>query len=678
MLYLRERPRNDQNLKAQEIGVLNLCTQDIFSRSINLLHSRYNYYRFEICGGIVTKEVTRIMAGPGTGKTTALMTRIKQRLETGIYDPKRTLLVTFTRISASDLKASLQEKNIPGADDIYAGTLHAFCLGVLHRFEYFSFAGRVPRILMKFENRFFLEDLFGNVKILSRQLKAFEAGWAREQDQEPGWATSPEDQKFNIDLNDWMRFHECMLISEIIPQTLQYFRANPLLPALKAFDYLLVDEYQDLNKAEQSLIKLLSADLPLTIVGDEDQSIYQNLRYSHPEGISQLHEFYRPEPVKDENLDICRRCPQTVVTIANSLISKNKHRLMRQLEIDPTKVKGAVHLVQWNNFDEEAVGIADYVNTRVIRDHLNLGDILILCPRRQLAYKIRDILRNLGHETHSFFSEEILDGDSKDLNDSQAKQTFTLLQLAVNHNDRVALRCWLGFGHHELRRSEYKRLRDYCQQNSRSPFDVLEDVLTGKLSINGNVKGLIERFELLKQRLGAVNGMSIQANFDSLFPVTEEWATPFREIMGTIGSETTLEDIRDRLILEISQPEVPTDVQFIRIMSLHKSKGLSAKEVIITGWIEGLIPARPDDDLTQIEKDLYMEEQRRLFYVAITRTRESLVLSSVAKVTAKLAYKIGAQIRGSGQGEKPTITSRFFGELGPLCPRVIDGNHWTY
>jgi superfamily I DNA/RNA helicase len=113
--------------------------------------------------------------------------------------------------------------------------------------------------------------------------------------------------------------------------------------------------------------------------------------------------------------------------------------------------------------------------------------------------------------------------------------------------------------------------------------------------------------------------------------------------------------------------ETPTDVDYVRIMSLHKSKGLTARVVIVMGCVEGFIP-RDEFDAVQAERQRILEEQRRLFYVALTRTTETLVLSSVTFIPMNQALAMGLGV-GGGQVQ----TSRFINELGPTRPNPIAG-----
>jgi DNA helicase-2/ATP-dependent DNA helicase PcrA len=112
----------------------------------------------------------------------------------------------------------------------------------------------------------------------------------------------------------------------------------------------------------------------------------------------------------------------------------------------------------------------------------------------------------------------------------------------------------------------------------------------------------------------------------------------------------------------------------VRVMSLHKSKGLTSKVAIVAGCIEGLIPTT-DSDHTPAQAQANLHEQRRLFYVSMTRCREILLLSSVLRLPVDLAYRIGARVLGR-RGTCRTIASRFLGELGPASPAPVAGEDW--
>lgn len=124
----------------------------------------------------------------------------------------------------------------------------------------------------------------GGKRAVKRLKVAYEAAWARLQHHQPGYALSPADAAFQADLLAWLRFHDAMLIGEVIPQLHEYLSSNPAAQERQEFSHILVDEYQDLNRAEQGVVDLLSDAADVCIVGDDDQSIY-SFKHAHPEGI---------------------------------------------------------------------------------------------------------------------------------------------------------------------------------------------------------------------------------------------------------------------------------------------------------------------------------------------------------------------------------------------------------
>ena len=131
-------------------------------------------------------------------------------------------------------------------------------------------------------------------------------------------------------------------------------------------------------------------------------------------------------------------------------------------------------------------------------------------------------------------------------------------------------------------------------------------------------------------------------------------------------------ELRDALLAAITQPELPTHVDYVRVMSLHKSKGLTADLVIVAGAIQGCIP-RIDQELSGAELQRHHEEQRRLFYVAITRPRRMLIVSSARAVPRSAAYQMGVPVRGRDPHNAITIASEFINELGETRPATVRG-----
>lgn len=615
----------------------------------------------------------RVLAGPGTGKTFALKRRLARLLQSGV-SPSRILVCTFTRTAANDLQEAVSVLGIEVAKAVHAGTLHAYCFSLLSRADILRLTGRVPRPLLEFEQRFLLEDLrdttLGGVNNCRDLLKAFNAAWARSQVDQPGWAASTIDQAFHDKLKNWLYFHEAILIGELVPETLRYLRDNPASEDRQAFDHILVDEYQDLNRAEQDLLNLMAESGALAVIGDEDQSIY-SFKYAHPEGIANFND-YHPNTL-DASLHVCYRCPSLVVEMANHLISHNRNRLPRRLQPFSGNPEGEVYVVQWNNTQQEADGIAHFIHKRVRDGHVEPGKVLILAPRRQFGYAVRDALNNIGISAHSFFQEETLDGDPKSLAGCKAQQAFALLTLLSNPEDRVALRCWCGFGSNSLRSGAWQRLREHCEQSGESPRIALERLVSGTLRISRS-GDLIARFKQLKEKLSELRGLYGLDLVNNLFPTCDDWAVSLNQ-MATSAEATNLDasKLLELLRIGVAQPELPKDVDYVRVMSLHKSKGLEADLVIVVGCVQGIIPY-VDDELSRFEQIRGLEEQRRLFYVAITRTKRILVLSGATQLPRHDAHRMQAPFTRGSRTNANMLASSFLSELGPLKPNPIAGD----
>ena len=616
----------------------------------------------------------RVMAGPGTGKSFALKRRLTRLLEEGT-DPKRILVVTFTRTAAADLIAEIGALGVDGCEDIVACTLHSYCFRLLAQDAVFQYSGRTPRPLisiskagvLQFEAAPLLEDLnspelFGTKRERTQRIRAFEAQWARLQSDSPGWAQEPIDASFHDALSSWLRFHQSMLIGELVPETLSYVRNNPMSAAIDQFDHVLVDEYQDLNKAEQVLIDRLASSGALGIVGDIDQSIY-SFRYANPEGIE---EFDSAHPNTDDHLlDECRRCPKKVVAMADHLIRRNHLATSgSRLNPTPTNVEGDVRIVQWQTMQDEINGVASIVLDLVQNRGFSPGDILILCPRRLIGYAIREELGKAAIPAHSFYHDEALESD-------QAQEAFATLSLLANRNDRVSLRFLLGCKSNNWLAPQYRLVRSHCESTGEQPWSILEQLSSGALNL-GRTTELIARFVHIKSVLESLSTIPLQQLVDTLLPDGQNWAQVLREMAYlSIGDAADAGELLNELRTKITQPEMPEAGAFSRIMSLHKSKGLTSKAVIVCGCIEGLIPFR-NDELPIAEQDRNLREQRRLFYVAITRCTQFLAISSFRKIESRIAFKIGAKTVGRGAVVN-TIASQFIGELGPSAPASVAG-----
>ncbi len=618
-------------------------------------------------------RVVRALAGPGTGKTFALIRRVARLLEEG-SEPDRILVLTFARTAARDLVAALGALGEQGYGSVRARTLHGYCFSLLMREGVLLATGRVPRILMDFEKDAALWDLsgpFGGIRNRRAMAEAFEAAWARRQSDEPGEPVVGLDQRFQDELRSWLRWHKGMLVGELVSESLAYLRHNPESPELRSYGHVLVDEYQDLNRAEQDLVDLLSASGDLVVIGDDDQSIY-SFKWANPEGIRTFPAGH--EGTHDVRLEECRRCPTRVVELARSLLDRDGDRPGdHQLRPYPDNPEGDVHAVQWPSIEVEGVGIATFLKSR-IDDGTPAGQCLVLAPRRVIGYAIRDALTTLGVEVDTYFREEPVETPT-------AQMQLSLLTLLVHPHDRVSMRAWLGFDGNEMRRAPYARALEAARDANQDIATTLEQVVAGERELAYSAD-LASRFRNLvdeRRRLTPLLG-DLEALVDALFPADQPDLLLLRAI-AVASLRDADGDPREFLALvraSISQPEVPIESPHARIMSFHKSKGLTAEVVVLAGLVDGLMPQAPKP--TDREEDVLalVREQRRLFYVGLTRARRSLVLSWEYQLPAAMVRQNRLPHGAWSNDRYQTYASPFLRELGPTLPEPVRGRDWPY
>jgi DNA helicase-2/ATP-dependent DNA helicase PcrA len=614
-----------------------------------------------------------VLAGPGTGKTTyGLMRRVARLIEEGV-DPKEILLISFTRTAAHDLREKIADLGIADAESVRATTLHSYCFSLLMRDAVLSITRRTPRPLLDHEVDLMLRDLdgdFGHLDERRELLNAYEAGWARQTNEHPFDEPAPGDLDFQAKMMRWLRHHRAMLIGEVVPLAYTYLRDNPMADELGRYKHIVVDEYQDLNSLEQALLELLAGDGSLCIAGDDDQSIY-GFRYANPDGIL---EFVGTDGVQDIEIGTCGRCPCTVLAMANELMSHAPGRTKGDLKA-LKEIDGEVSVVQWADLDEEIDGIAAAIAGAVAQGKREPGDILILANRQKIGEMLRKRLTELEIPAHSFYSQESVSSD-------EARQALALLRLAAtDKSDLVSLRVILGLEDGEGRAKAYARLKAFCQAEGRSEWEVLESLRAGeKLDIQ--VPAFVKRFTAAVTAIDAINADDLSAVVDQLFPADVEGVEALRAIAVEVLPEADdIGGLCELIVTRVSQQDVPESPDFVRIMSFHKSKGLTSAVVYLVGMVDGIIPtikATADEEATEEA----IIEQRRLVYVALTRAAEELVVSSSARAEIGAAYGMGMNVirsairRTGGRTMAPTVASPYLSEVSTSAPRAVRGRDW--
>jgi DNA helicase-2/ATP-dependent DNA helicase PcrA len=560
----------------------------------------------------------------------------------------------------------------PGVEMVSATTLHGYCLRLLLKDSVLVITGRNPRILLDHEVDLMLRDIggqFGSITERRKMLEAFVAGWARGSQDHPGLPADSDDRDFQHAVMSWMKEHRAMLIGEVVPEAYQYLKNNPQAEELSAFDHVIVDEYQDLNFLEQSLLDRLAQSTSLCIAGDDDQSIY-SMRYANPEGIFN---FLDREDVEKHIISICGRCPSNILSMANSLIGQAPGRSKQPLSPREETSDGEVSIVQWPDVEAEIDGIVAAIASDIGSGRREPGDILVLTNWRKIGEGIRTRLGALEIPARSFFSQEELTSDD-------GRRVLALLRLIVDENDYPALRVLLSLGDASGRTDAYQRLLSYCRTNNTLPKTVLENIYHGS-NIVIRIPAFTKIYGIVRKTVDHLRQLELADLVDELFPENNELLADLRNIArGALAEVESVKDLLRVIVESITQDDVPQNPDFVRIMSLHKSKGLTSLVVYIVGAIHGVIPTLREADPSLSEAAF--QEGRRLFYVAVTRSAQELVISSsmladLADANARgVSYDKASIRRVGGRHTVKTIATPYLGELGPDSPAAVRGQIW--
>ena len=619
---------------------------------------------------IVASDSGRIcvQAGPGTGKSYCMTRRILRLIEQQKVAPNEVLAVTFTRTAATDLKKELTSVLGEQFQGFRAQTLHSLCHQMLKSSGFVEAMSRHPRLMLTsskssnlgFEAAAMFQDLLkefptaGTVTDQSKLIKAFEAAWARRQSDPLQPPSEAQEIGYEAHLLAWLTFHQAMLVGELIPLAWQYMNSDPANPWRTRFKAILVDEYQDLNRVDQEVIDLLADQSLQTIVGDLDQSIY-SFRHAHPQGLT---EFSARQNIENVSMEISRRCPKTHLKVAQQIIRQNTVHAPSYPSALDSAPEGTIFNRRWRNHDEMIQGVISYVQF-VVAQGIPPGKILIMAPARPIGQEVRRRLRELDIPAHSYFTEEALE-------DENSQRRVTVLALAADHQDRTALRCWLGDWKDHQNAVQYKGLREYCEANSISPWDALENFVSTGETEGLKVDRLLSCFADLKAKLEAIKDLTGEALINAVFPEEVEEDLEIRlQMLNEFDESNGVVELFEKFMSESAHPEMPTDVDHVRIMSLHKSKGLTADAAAIIGCMEGLVPRHFNPAKSELTQAQFFEEQRRLFYVGLTRSRGYLLLAAYSEIDPSFARTYQMPTTRRGRNVLSTA-SRFLNGLGQL------------
>ena len=631
------------------------------------------------------KEVEKpllIIAGAGSGKTMTVASKIAYLIENGLK-PENILALTFNQKAAEELKVRVTEM-LKNSEDLNIATFHSFCNQIIQdnilntklnsNFKIITDTTQLV-YLTKNINNFGIEHLEFNHEpyTLAEEMKKFisrckdEAVTPKDLQQyiekHEKTPTPPEDeetQDYLNNLKDMLKIYQAyedyklqnnMLdFGDMLCTVYNLLKSKPLIlqKYQEKFKYIIVDEFQDTNYIQLQIVTLIAKKHGhLTVVGDDDQSIYK-FRGAHLTNIAEFKKIF-PNFI-EKALEHNYRSTKKIVAVASSLIKNSPERTIKKMFTDNSE-GDKIAIVETPNDTSQANYILE--TTKELLKEYPPQDIAILCRRKSTAEPIIKAFRkhalpfNFVGET-GFFQEPII------------KDITAFLKIISNplKNNAEIIRI-LNRRNYDINQVDICRFTQYAKQNDLSLYETFNHLskinvdkikfLTVKQTLLNIMKDktrlctldllhkvLFEQ-ELYKYEISLKNTRNIQL-LNQFYDFVEEF--------NHIYPDNDLEDFTDYLSLasNFKIEEEDTGKQTVVISTIHSVKGMQYPVVIIPDVNERKIPTTYQRDKFSIpsellkgiqseheDKELHLQEERRLFYVAITRAKEKLVITYVKR-----------------------------------------------
>jgi DNA helicase-2/ATP-dependent DNA helicase PcrA len=584
-----------------------------------------------------------IFAGAGSGKTRVLTHKLFYLVDEGIFDPEEILAVTFTNKAAKEMKDRVMKLLKRSELPLSIGTFHSICarilrediqvLGFSKHFAIYDVKDQLDLLKVLFEDNGISKTLIApnqlrnqisllKNKMISPDIFERKARTILEKTISTIYAQYQKALKLNdaLDFDDLLNFP--LEIFEKKPSILNKYE--------KRWKYILVDEYQDTNRAQfQFLTKLALSHQNICVVGDDDQSIY-GWRGAEVSNILDFEKTF--SSCRVFTLEKNYRSTQQILNAATAVVMNNDRRENKNL-IAANGSGEALGLIETNDEQEEASAIISSIEKEIKLNKRNFNNFSIL-------YRTNAQSRALEE---SFIRQGIpynIVGSVRFYERKEVKNVLAYLRLVVNLKDTISLRRIINFP----ARGIGAKTIDKCVQQSEKDKIEFIDVLKkpNKMDIRGKQANALHKFyntiikyHDLREKLSAselarslVEEIGILSHLkDSSEPDAKDRFDNVAELLTSI-EEFSLRDPKASLSRFLEDVSLQTDIDHwndsdnrVTMMTVHSSKGLEFPVVFIAGMDDGLFPlSRSIDDKKELE------EERRLFYVALTRAEERVYI----------------------------------------------------
>lgn len=634
------------------------------------IYDKFNEQQKE--GVFTTEGAVLILAGAGSGKTGVLTHRIAHLIDDLGVNSYNILAITFTNKAAKEMKERVDRLVGMGADSAWIMTFHAACVRILRRY--------ICRI--GYDNNFTIYDTDDQKSVIKDILKRKNLDPKQYKDRTilsvisnaKDNLISPDDMyqssggNYNTmktaeiyrEYQEQLKKNNAVDFDDIIGLTVKLFNEDKevLRYYQERFRYIMVDEYQDTNRAQFNLIRLLAGGYGnLCVVGDDDQSIYK-FRGADINNILDFEKYFND--AKIIKLEQNYRSTQKILDVANEVIKNNAGRKDKRLW---TSVKDGTKVIfnVYENGYEEARGIAEDIAHRHLHDRKDYSDFAILyrtnAQSRSLEEKL--IEKNIPYRIYggiNFYARR------------EIKDILAYLKTIDNARDDLAVKRILNVPKRGIGAASVAKVDDYAYENDITFYVALRQAkeVPGLQRAVSKVEGFVTQIEILKSKSQYIGvGKLIEeiietvgySDYIDTESESDEQATERRQNIDELISkavqyeetvdEPSLSGFLEEVALVADIDNLDENNDMVSLMTIHSAKGLEFPIVYLAGMEDGLFPSYMSIS-TGDESDI--EEERRLCYVGITRAKETLIMSAARMRT----------VRGETQMNR---TSRFVREI---------------
>ena len=584
-----------------------------------------------------------IFAGAGSGKTRVLVHKIAYLIENGFYKPKEIMSVTFTNKAAKEMKERARKLLRSDKIPITIGTFHSICAMILRRES--NYINLDPQFVI-----YDVQDQIDLFKILLKKLNvskniltpnkarniisSFKNKMIMPEVQEKRSRTNFEKLVSEIYslYQEELRNNEALDFDDLLLYPLELFDNNPkvLEKYQDKWKYILVDEYQDTNKPQFHFLKKLSIkNKKICVVGDDDQSIY-GWRGAEIDHILNFEKTFHKCNIF--TLEKNYRSTQQILDAATNVILNNDRRVKKNL-ISSKGSGELLGLIETKDELEEADAIITALEKEIKLNKLNFRNFAILYRTNSQSRPIEDSLRRMGIPYN-------IVGSIRFYERKEVKDVLAYLKILINLKDTISLRRIINFPPRGIGVKTMDKCVAQAELDNIDLFDVLKNA--NKLSIRGKqTQSLISFYDLIKKYSDLVNKL----NGSELSRSLVEESGIFRQLKNSqdVNDKDKLDNVKEllnsideffkrnpKLTLKEFLQEVSllSDIDQwndsgnrVTLMTVHSSKGLEFPIVFLAGLDDGLFPL-----FNSLDKKEELEEERRLFYVALTRAQKRVFL----------------------------------------------------